>query len=570
MRPRSFIPTTDQAAPTAPFGPPCVRAKTLSTRLPAHTSTDPLRTLETLATRRPGLALLETLDRRTLDLDGPHLPSARSTLAHRPLIRLRKRGRTIEFRCLAPTAAPLLPRLASRLRDFGYEPTQTGTDLLTCDQPRRAIAEDATDDERLRDHSALDAIRSLASLIAADDDGEDEAGRQIPPSVLGAFGFDLAAELERPDQAKSDNSSHHDGSNLALVLAADFVVFDEAFTTVVSRGLPWEGSLDLRDRHEAEVSALRAGAIRPDETPNASPRSVEADCSEQEFCDRVERMKEHILDGDVFQAVLSRSITVESARTSYETYRALRRQCPSPYMFHVDLRDDLEQTSEALFGASPETFVRVEKGEVEVKPIAGTAPRGRLESGETDHARDTRLALSLLLDQKEQAEHVMLVDLGRNDLARVSKPNSTRVVELFAVEKFSQVQHLVSRVRGTLREGLDALHAYRAVANPGTLTGAPKIRAMELILAAESSSRGFYGGAIGILQQDGRFDSCIVIRSAHQRGSEFVVRSGAGIVRDSQPRQEFEETLHKARSVLRALGVHETTRPTSQPIGGAT
>jgi anthranilate synthase component 1 len=194
---------------------------------------------------------------------------------------------------------------------------------------------------------------------------------------------------------------------------------------------------------------------------------------------------------------------------------------------------------------------------VEIRPIAGTAPRGLAPDGGIDEELDARLAVGLLLDHKEQAEHVMLVDLARNDVARVSLPGTRQVTDPFCIEKYSHVQHLVSRVRGDLLPGLDALHAYRASANMGTLSGAPKLRAMELIREIEPHARGFYGGAVGYLLQDGTFDSCIVIRSLRYKEGVYTTRAGAGIVADSKPERELEETLHKARACRLAVALAE-------------
>jgi anthranilate synthase component 1 len=240
-----------------------------------------------------------------------------------------------------------------------------------------------------------------------------------------------------------------------------------------------------------------------------------------------------------------------SRATPLAVYRMLREHNPSPYMFHIDLGDGV------LFGASPETCLKVEAGQVEIRPIAGTAPRGIRPDGSLDQDMDSRFGVALLLDDKEQAEHVMLVDLARNDVARVSVPGTRRVTDPFTLEKYSHVQHLVSRVKGTLRPDLDALHAYRASANMGTLTGAPKLRAMELIRENEPFSRGFYGGAVGYLLQDGTFDSCIVIRSLRYRDGVYATRTGAGIVADSIPERELEETSHKARACILAVSLAE-------------
>jgi anthranilate synthase component 1 len=220
-------------------------------------------------------------------------------------------------------------------------------------------------------------------------------------------------------------------------------------------------------------------------------------------------------------------------------------------MFHVELEDGV------LLGSSPETCIKVTGRRLEIRPIAGTAARGFGEGGAIDPELDSRLAVGLLLDPKEQAEHAMLVDLARNDVARVSIAGTRTVEEAFTIERYSHVQHLVSAVRGELRPGIDALHAYRAAANMGTLTGAPKLRAMELIRETEPFARGFYGGAVGYLLEDGTFDSCIVIRSLRAIGSRYVTRAGAGIVADSDPGRELQETVHKARAVRRAVALAE-------------
>jgi anthranilate synthase component 1 len=222
---------------------------------------------------------------------------------------------------------------------------------------------------------------------------------------------------------------------------------------------------------------------------------------------------------------------------SLDVFELLTAREPSPYSFHLDLEHG------ALFGASPETCVRVDDRQVEIRPIAGTTERS------SDSDTDARLALALLFDHKERAEHVMLLDLARNDIARIAVPGTTEVVQQFAVEKYSRVQHLVSRVRGTLRPELDALHAYRAAANMGTLSGAPKARATELIREIEPTGRGFYGGAVGYLMADGSFDSCITIRSMRAKNGVYRAQAGAGIVWHSDADRELEETDRKLRAV---------------------
>ncbi|MHC4639918.1 MAG: anthranilate synthase component I family protein [Planctomycetota bacterium] len=260
-------------------------------------------------------------------------------------------------------------------------------------------------------------------------------------------------------------------------------------------------------------------------------------------------MVTHILDGDIFQVVLSRTITEPCPDEPLDVYKRLRELNPSPYMFY------LNTPTTVLMGSSPELNLRVsgtEKRDVEIRPIAGTKPRGKVQ-GRIDHDTDFRYEAELKLDRKELAEHIMLVDLARNDIARVAEPGSRIVTELLTVEKYASVQHLVSNVKGALAANLDALSAYLATMNMGTLTGAPKIEAMKIIRLCEKTKRGYYGGAVMYLTVDGQFDSCITIRSLQVKDHIAYVRAGAGIVHDSVPTTEFEETEHKAKSCLRAI-----------------
>ena len=261
----------------------------------------------------------------------------------------------------------------------------------------------------------------------------------------------------------------------------------------------------------------------------------------ERFCAMVEQAKGHIREGDIFQIVLSNRLSAPFAGSLLNTYRVLRTINPSPYMFY------LSGTDVEVAGASPETLVKLEDGVLHTFPLAGTKPRGRTEE------EDRALEAALLADEKELAEHDMLVDLGRNDLGKVSRFGSVRVERLHAVERFSHVMHIGSTVRGELRDGFDALDAIQAVLPAGTLSGAPKIRACQLIGQLENDKRGIYGGAIGYIDFTGNMDTCIAIRIAYQKNGRVFIRSGAGIVADSVPEQEYQECIHKAQAVLRAL-----------------
>jgi anthranilate synthase component 1 len=260
-------------------------------------------------------------------------------------------------------------------------------------------------------------------------------------------------------------------------------------------------------------------------------------------------MKKHIVAGDVFQIVPSRTFRCSYAAEPFDIYKELRNLNPSPYMFYF------KNSKGILLGSSPETFIKVE-GEkektVEIRPIAGTRKRG-IVNGRVDADLDSRLENELRMDSKELAEHTMLVDLARNDIARVSVPGTRTVDRPHYVEKYSHVMHLVSNVNGKLKPELDALHAYLASMNMGTLTGAPKVKAMELLRKYEKQKRGFYGGSVGYLTPSNDFDSCIVIRSMRIKNGEAFIRAGAGIVYDSIPEKEARETEQKARACIDAI-----------------
>lgn len=260
-----------------------------------------------------------------------------------------------------------------------------------------------------------------------------------------------------------------------------------------------------------------------------------------EFCDMVEKAKHHIREGDIFQIVLSNRLCAPFEGSLLNAYRVLRTINPSPYMFYFS------GTDVEVAGASPETLVKLEDGVLHTFPLAGTRPRGNTDQ------EDKALEAELLADEKELAEHNMLVDLGRNDLGKISKFGSVQVEKLHSIERFSHVMHIGSTVRGEITEKHDALDAIEAVLPAGTLSGAPKIRACRLIGELENNKRGIYGGAIGYIDFTGNMDTCIAIRIAYKKNKKVFVRSGAGIVADSVPEKEFEECLNKAKASLRAL-----------------
>ena len=298
--------------------------------------------------------------------------------------------------------------------------------------------------------------------------------------------------------------------------------------------------------HKAEVELetmrrlLSDGKMAPLE-PGRCTSDFRALFDKERYCSMVEKAKHYIREGDIFQVVLSNRLEADYEGSLLNTYRVLRTLNPSPYMFYFS-SDDME-----IAGASPETLVKLENRTLHTFPLAGTRPRGATEE------EDQKLEEELLADEKERAEHNMLVDLGRNDIGKISEFGSVKVEKYMSIERFSHVMHIGSTVAGTIREDLDAADAVDAILPAGTLSGAPKIRACEIINELEDNKRGIYGGAVGYIDFTGNLDTCIAIRLAYKKNGKVFVRSGAGIVADSVPEKEYEECINKAKAVRRAL-----------------
>ena len=290
-----------------------------------------------------------------------------------------------------------------------------------------------------------------------------------------------------------------------------------------------------------------AELIKNGEKTHIEPLKLQSDFkpvfSREKYCDMVEKAKNYIYEGDIFQVVLSNRIEAEITGSLFDTYRVLRTTNPSPYMFYFS-SNDIE-----IAGASPETLVKLTGNQLYTFPLAGTRPRGKTDE------EDLQLEKDLLSDEKELAEHNMLVDLGRNDIGRISKIGTVNVDKYLSIERFSHVMHIGSTVSGVLRDDLDFLSPIDSILPAGTLSGAPKIRACEIINELEDNKRGIYGGAIGYVDLSGNVDTCISIRIAFARNNKVFIRSGAGIVADSVPDNEFDECLNKAAAVMNALKI---------------
>ena len=306
-----------------------------------------------------------------------------------------------------------------------------------------------------------------------------------------------------------------------------------------------EAYCEAEDKIHKVVDRLQSPPLSSLTQKSFSPSPLHSNFSRENFMKGVERAKEYIKAGDVIQVVLSQRFSTEVHCDPFDIYRALRSINPSPYLFYLKM-DDI-----VLLGASPEVMVRLEEGQIELRPLAGTRRRGRTQEEDLAMERD------LLADEKEKAEHIMLVDLGRNDVGRVAEIGSVEVTELMGVERYSHVMHIVSNIQGSLAPGKNAFDVFRAAFPAGTVSGAPKIRAMEIIEELEPVRRGPYAGAVGYFSFSGNMDTCITIRSIFIKGGKAYVQVGAGIVADSIPEKEYEETLNKAQATFRAIQLAE-------------
>ena len=372
----------------------------------------------------------------------------------------------------------------------------------------------------------------------------------MPPLAGGAIGYlayDAVRLTERIPATHPDDVGLDDA---VFMLYDGLVAFDHVRQTVwIIQQVFTEGAGNLRQKYDAALRTVHATRARLERSlPSARRRGagrgrlrLRADFSRPRFLAAVRRVKRHIRAGDAFQVVLSQRFSARTGADPLEIYRALRCVNPSPYLYFLRLGDL------AVAGSSPEMLVKVQGRDAFYRPIAGTRPRG---SGEQE---DLRLERQLRADPKERAEHIMLVDLGRNDLGRVCEYGSVRVEDLMFVERYSHVMHLVSSLRGRLRPDVDCFDVLMACFPAGTLTGAPKVRAMQIIEELEPVRRGIYGGAALYLDYSGNMDSCIAIRTLVQKKRTAYIQAGAGIVADSVPRREYEETLNKARALVAAL-----------------
>ena len=373
--------------------------------------------------------------------------------------------------------------------------------------------------------------------------------------LVGYLGYDTVRFFE-PKLDHADGLAEDQLPDALFLLADTLVAFDHArgrlliITNAHLEGDPAE-AYDLAVDRIDRIADQLAAPLKPHSTAlKAASSPLTSNFTQAEYESIVRQAQEHIAAGDIFQVVLSQRLSRRTTARPFDIYRALRRLNPSPYMFFFDF-GVVEEQPYYVIGASPEMLVRLEGRRATVRPIAGTRPRGH------NPAEDRQLGQELLADPKERAEHVMLVDLGRNDLGRVCQYGSIRVPELFTLERYSHVMHLASQVEGELCAGLTAFDLVRATFPAGTVSGAPKVRAMEIIHELEKLKRGLYAGAVGYFSYDGALDTCLAIRTLRLHGDRVDIQAGAGIVADSDPANEYQETLNKARALARAVDLAE-------------
>ena len=537
-----------------------------------HYVDDPLAAFAHLCGNKNNALLLESAEIDSKD-------DLQSLLMVDAALRMECRGNRVEVKALTGNGASVLPLFVDHAPDGLHIKERTDTSItMVCDEADGELDEDS----RLKAASVMDALRIVINKITPI--------RQHPHAVFlgGVFAYDMLAGFEKlPDVAEGEN----DCPDFVFYLAETLITVDHQTRETHLIGSVFSGQ-DVAQQYFAIAQRLEAihqqlhdmpaepvlvgaktvritdveseaqsgqslvsDSENSNKTQNGQSLSsfdpsveVSVDLSDEQFCNHVLDLKQHILAGDIFQVVPSRTFSLPCP-SPLLAYAKLKESNPSPYMFYM------QDAAFSIFGASPESALKYEResNQVEIYPIAGTRPRGKRPDGSIDRDLDSRIELNLREDTKEKSEHIMLVDLARNDVAKVSRPGTRYVKDLLKVDRYSHVMHLVSRVVGQLRDDLDPLHAYQACMNMGTLVGAPKVSAATLIREVEKKRRGSYGGAVGYLNGQGDMDTCIVIRSAFVKNGTAYIQAGAGVVYDSVPQAEADETRAKAQAVIGAV-----------------
>lgn len=423
---------------------------------------------------------------------------------------------------------------------LGYDPTME----ITCTDGNLRIVSTKKDGKKEEIHKKVthpgEALRKILKEY------KSPILEELPPftgGLVGYFSYDYIKYSE--PKLKLSEEQGQDFRDMDLMLFDQVIAFDHykqklMLITGVMTDNP-EASYEKAEQTLADMSVLLKEGRKKELSPLTLESELRPQFAQKAYCEMVEKAKHYIREGDIFQVVLSNPLRAKAKGSLFDTYRVLRATNPSPYMFYFS-SDDIE-----IAGASPETLVKLEHGKLSTFPLAGTRKRGR------NQAEDKRLEEELLQDEKERAEHNMLVDLGRNDMGKISQIGSVKVEKYMTIERFSHVMHIGSTVTGKLKEERDSVDAVDAILPAGTLSGAPKFRACQIIEELEQSKRGIYGGAIGYLDFAGNLDTCIAIRLVYKKNGSICIRSGAGIVADSVPEKEFEECINKAKAVVSAI-----------------
>ncbi len=446
-------------------------------------------------------------------------------------------GHQVTFQALSDNGRALIEVLANNV--VANIPATRSDDALTLTFTTPCDTLD--EDSRLREASSFDALRLVQHSF-------DLSGHDKHAIFLGGlFAYDMVANFEPLGDATAINQC----PDYVFYVSENLMIVDHQSESCLLQATAFTADSAVKATLRQRQEAIRAKASQTLPQPQATKLAevtVETNISDADFCDIVSDLKQYVVKGDIFQVVPSRRFMLPCP-SPLAAYQRLKESNPSPYMFYM------QDERFTLFGASPESALKyaTDTNQIEIYPIAGTRRRGKNADGSINFDLDSRLELELRCDKKENAEHMMLVDLARNDVARIAQAGSRHVADLLKVDRYSHVMHLVSRVVGQLRDDLDALHAYQACMNMGTLTGAPKIRAMQLIRDVEKERRGSYGGAVGYLTGEGDLDTCIVIRSAYVENGIAQVQAGAGVVYDSDPQAEADETRGKAQAVISAI-----------------
>lgn len=489
---------------------------------------DPTAVFATLCQNQKNTLLLESAEISSKN-------SLKSLLLINAALKISCLGQSVTFTALNENGAALLPLVQEKLQPIAQRLSHQDKQMIAEFAP---LNPNLDEDSKLQAPTIFDGLRCLTDLYKTS---------ETPIFLGGLFAYDLVANFIPMENIVL----HNDGlscPDYVFYLAENLLILDHQRQQAQLQTFCFnQNTLSTTEQSAVQITQ-KLQKIEPHLTIQPASTEVSVNIEDEPFKDIIRRLKHHINIGDVFQIVPSRRFSL-ACPNSLATYRQLKVNNPSPYMFYMQDEDF------TLFGASPESALKYNQDsrQLEIYPIAGSRPRGFDTQGNIDPELDARLELELRLDKKELAEHLMLVDLARNDVARVCQSGTRQVKDLMQVDRYSHIMHLVSRVVGKLRPELDALHAYQACMNMGTLTGAPKIKAMQLIYQVEQQKRHSYGGAVGYLSSDGNFDTCIVIRSAFVQNDIAYIQAGCGEVLDSDPQMEADETRHKARAVINAI-----------------